>query len=246
MRAYLAGVNLAAFARGNRRLITGAKKMLRKSEPDPCQHPEHKKPQHAEHCSAHPAPKTAATGTSLKERAGKRAEEWGPWLGGAAIIVYVWHHQITRWVPVFLTTFVTLWVLAALVAGQERPAGATASAAAPVVDASLEADDDQDDEIQDAPADATLYALIRHVAGFTKQGTAAHLSQVLEEGEKRGLLGGWEVEDLREHLTALGVPVVEKKKLTVGGLDRTRMAVLLAALPADDPAPVPAVASDAA
>ncbi len=244
MRAYLAGVNLAAFARGNRRLITGAKTMLSRSEPDSCQHPEHKKPQHAEHCSAHPAPKTAA-GTSLKERAGKQVEEWGPWLGGAAIIVYVWHHQITRWVPVFLTTFVTLWVVAALVAGQERSAGATTDTAAPAADASPEADE-QDDEIQEAPADATLYALIRHVAGFTKQGTAAHLSQVLEEGEKRGLLGGWEVEDLREHLTSLGVPVVEKKKLTVGGLDRTRMAVLLAALPADDPAPVPAVASDAA
>jgi hypothetical protein len=246
MHGYLAGVSLRSFAVGNRRLITGAKKMLRKSEPDPCQHPEHKKPQHAEHCSAHPAPKTAAAGTSLKERAAKRAQEWGPWLGGAAIIVYVWHHQITRWVPVFLTTFVTLWVLAALVAGQERPADATAGAPAAPTDASHEADDDQDDEIQDAPADATLYALIRHVAGLTKQGTAAHLSQVLEQGEKRGLLGGWEVADLSDHLTSLGVPVVEKKKLTVGGRDYTRMAVLLTALPEADPATVPAVARGAA
>jgi hypothetical protein len=41
------------------------------------------------------------------------------------------------------------------------------------------------------------------------------------------------------------VRVIEKKKLTIGGKDRTRKAVLLSDLPEADPAPVPAIVHSA-
>jgi hypothetical protein len=105
---------------------------------------------------------------------------------------------------------------------------------------------DQDAELQDAPADANLYALIRYVAGMSDQGTAAHLSHVLEEGQARGLFGGWKVPDLRARLEGLGVALVEGKKLTFNGRQRNRLAVLLEALPESAPGTVPAVLQQAA
>ncbi|MGW3183852.1 hypothetical protein ACWDD9_31745 [Kitasatospora sp. NPDC001119] len=97
------------------------------------------------------------------------------------------------------------------------------------------------DEPQDAPADADLYALVRHVAAMSDQGTAAHLPDLLAEGQKRGLFGGWEQADLKDHLEALGAPVVEGKKLTFDGRQRNRQAVLLKGLPERAPGTVPAV-----
>lgn len=245
MRELLEGISLKAFAAGNRRIITAVKARSSVTEPDPCGHPDHKKPSHAEHCASHPTPVVPAdTGHPFVTRAKRLG-------GGVATVVgvlWLFWPTIHRWVPTVFAGAVTLWVIAAVVAGQERPADDTAgkTAPAPVAAPAPEDDDQEDDEIQDAPPADTLYALIRHVAGLSDQGTAAHLSQILEEGEKRGLLGGWEVADLSDHLADLGLPVVEKKKLTFSRRQRVRSAVLLAALPEADPAPVPAVAGDAA
>jgi hypothetical protein len=235
---YLEGVNLRAFAAGNRRIITAVKARATTVEPDPCKHPDHKKPSHAEHCASHPAPKAPLADAEHP------FVTWAKRLGGTAgVLVLLWP-MVGKWLPTATAGSLTLWVLAALVAGQDRPADATAQA--PAASTSPKADYDQDDEIQKPPADTTLYALIRHVAGLSDQGTAAHLSQVIEEGEKRSLLGGWEVADLSDHLADLKVPVVEKKKLTFSGRQRVRSAVLLTALPEAEPATVPAVASGAA
>jgi hypothetical protein len=241
MRELLQGVSLKAVARGNRRIISAVKARSTVAEPDPCGHPDHKKPSHAEHCASHPAPQAPA------DVAEHPFVTWAKRIGSTAGVLFLLWPLVGKWLPTAAAGGLTLWVLAALVAGQERPATSSAEKSSPAKpDDASAVDGQEDDEIQDAPLAATLYALIRHVAGLTKQGTAAHLSQVLEEGERRSLLGGWEVADLSDHLTSLGVPVVEKKKLTVGGRDYTRMAVLLAALPQTDPAPVPAVASAAA
>ncbi|MFF2075613.1 hypothetical protein ACFVXG_12765 [Kitasatospora sp. NPDC058162] len=169
---------------------------------------------------------------------------------------------VARYAPTTVTVLLVLWVVVAVVVGNTEAAAELAEAdqtakekAAKVKaggqeEASAEAGpddpDDQDDELQDAPAEADLYALVRHVAAMSDQGTAAHLSQVLEEGQARGLFGGWKVPDLRGHLEGLGVGLVEGKKLTFNGRQRNRLAVLLDALPEAAPGTVPAVAQKAA
>ncbi|MFJ6617000.1 hypothetical protein ACIQOW_05370 [Kitasatospora sp. NPDC091335] len=169
---------------------------------------------------------------------------------------------VARYAPTTITVLLVLWVVVAVVVGNTEAAAELAEADQAAKEkaakaktgdqgeASTEAgpddSDDQDDELQDAPVDADLHALIRHVAGMSDQGTAAHLSQVLEEGQARGLFGGWKVPDLRAHLEGLGVALVEGKKLTFNGRQRNRLAVLLDALPEAAPGTVPAVAQKAA
>jgi len=138
--------------------------------------------------------------------------------------------------PTVLTVTATVWLVAAMAIG--------ASGAKPVPgspdDVEQLDDGEPEEERQDPPADTALYALIRDVAGTSDQGTAAHLPDLLAEGQRRGLFSGWEQADLKAHLTALGAPLSEGKKLTFGGRPRNRQAVLLDGLPEAEPAPVPA------
>ena len=141
--------------------------------------------------------------------------------------------------PTVLTVSAVVWVVAAMVIGSSGAALKPAPGHAPD---SEQLDDGQaEDEVQDPPAEATLYALIRHVAALSDQGTAAHLPNLLDEGQQRGLFAGWDQADLKAHLVDLGAPLVAGKKLTFGGRQRNRQAVLLDGLPAADPAPVPAL-----
>ncbi|MFG3228132.1 hypothetical protein ACGF07_25570 [Kitasatospora sp. NPDC048194] len=139
----------------------------------------------------------------------------------------------------------TLWTLTALIRGQETGPAASKTATSPQADAS-EPDPDDGEWIQEAPAVEVLWALIRHTASLTKQGTAAHLQAVLDEASKRGQMTDWTVSDLADELASHGVPIVEQKKLTIGGRHYNRSAVLLADLPEADPAPVPAIVHSAA
>lgn len=235
----LAGISVKAFGRGNRRIIAAAKARGAAAPPDPCTHPEHQKPAHAEHCASHPAPAAAAD----KPHPFK---VWAARLGGTAAALYVLWPLVGKWIPTTLAVATTLWTLTALILGQEEAAATAAdSAEAPAPEPVAVAGQDDEEWIQAPPAPDTLWALIRHTAALTKQGTAAHLQAVLDEGQKRGEFDAWTVTDLADELAVLGVPVVEGKKLTIGGRDRNRMAVLLAALPEADPAPVPAVRQSA-
>ncbi|MFD8785968.1 hypothetical protein [Kitasatospora sp. NPDC059599] len=157
---------------------------------------------------------------------------------------------VARYAPTTVTVLLVLWVVVAVVVGNTEAAAELAEADQAAKEKAAKAgpddSDDQDDELQDAPAEADLYALVRYVAGMSDQGTAAHLSQVLEEGQGRGLFGHWKVPDLRAHLEGLGVALVEGKKLTFNGRQRNRLAVLLDALPEAAPGTVPAVAQKAA
>ncbi|KJS56306.1 hypothetical protein VM98_07765 [Streptomyces rubellomurinus subsp. indigoferus] len=173
--------------------------------------------------------------------------------GGLALLAFfspVLAHPVARYAPTTITVVLVLWVVVAVVVGNTSPDAESEADDQALADASGEAgpDDaeDQDDELQDAPADADLYALVRYVAGMSDQGTAAHLSHVLEEGQARDLFGGWKVPDLRAHLEGLGVALVEGKKLTFNGRQRNRLAVLLNALPDTAPGTVPAVVRKAA
>ncbi|MFJ7274687.1 hypothetical protein [Kitasatospora sp. NPDC098663] len=176
---------------------------------------------------------------------------------------------IARYAPTTFTVVLVLWVVVAVAVGNTKAATKLAEAdkearekAAKEKAAKNEAKadgrkevspeteqdeaDDQDDDLQDAPADADLYALVRHVAAQSDQGTAAHLPDLLAEGQQRGMFEGWEQTDLKAHLAALGAPLVEGKKLTFGGRQRNRQAVLLEGLPESDPGTVPVVVQKAA
>jgi len=161
--------------------------------------------------------------------------------GGAVAAVYFLWPIVRRVLPTLVTvTTVTAtgWIVAAMAIGASG--AGMKSVTSPGVE-QLDGGGEPDDELQDPPADATLYALIRHVAALSDQGTAAHLDDLLAEGQRRGLFGGWEKADLKEHLGDVGAPVVEGKKLTFSGRQRVRQAVLLEGLPVAAPAPVPAL-----
>lgn len=232
MRGYLQGVNLGAVVRGHRQIVAAIKARNTKPEPEPCEHPEHKKPSHAEHCASHPAAK--AEQGDVK----RPFVTWGWRAGGTAGVLWLFWPLVGRWLPTVASAAATLWVLAALAAGQ----GHVPEAATEGAEATGEATPADDGEwIDEEPPLPVLLALIRHVANTSDQGTAAHLDDVLAEGQKRGLFGGWEKADLKAHLTEdLGLPV-EELKLHFRRRQRVRLGVRLKALPEVDPAPVPAV-----
>ncbi|MFH8380656.1 hypothetical protein ACH4E7_06900 [Kitasatospora sp. NPDC018058] len=243
MSRYLEGVSLAAFARGNRRMLAPLKA-----------HAADKRKGHGEALAAWKERRAKALEIKDPEQRAKALDDLrgerptSPLLvaAGCTVVaaVIVWpmlhgHHAA------LLAGAVTLWVLAALIVGQtggDTPAKATTATSAE--EASSPPDDDGE-WIQESPAPEVLWALIRHTAGLTKQGTAAHLQAILDEGQKRGEFDGWDVTELGGELEALGVRVIEKKKLTLGGKDHTRKAVLLSDLPEADPATVPAIVQGA-
>lgn len=233
MRGYLKGANLGAVVRGHRRIVAAVKARTAEPEPEPCEHPEHKKPSHAEHCASHPAAKDVEVSEHPFLTWVKRAG------GTIAVLVLLWP-LVGAWLPTTVTVTALLWVLAALIAGQAQPE--TDAAAETQAEAPPATGADDDGELIDLePPAPVLYALIRHVAATSDQGTAAHLDDVLAEGQRRGLFGGWEKADLKAHLTEdLGLPV-EELKLTFKRRQRVRLGVRLKALPEADLAPVPAV-----
>jgi hypothetical protein len=235
MRGYLKGVNLATFAAGNRRIVAAIKARNTEPGPEPCEHPEHKRPSHAEHCASHPAAKAEQGDV-------KRPFVMWAWrAGGTAGVLWLFWPLVGAWLPTAVTVSVLLWVLAALVAGQGHvPAAASGEAEKGAASGQAAADDDGE-WIDEEPPLQVLLALIRHVANTSDQGTAAHLDDVLTEGQRRGLFGGWEKADLKAHLMEdLGLPV-EELKLTFRRRQRVRLGVRLKALPEAVPAPVPAV-----
>ncbi|MEV7354414.1 hypothetical protein [Kitasatospora sp. NPDC091276] len=192
-------------------------------------------------------------------------QQVGGALGLAVFFSPVLARPVARYAPTTITVVLVLWVVVAVVVGNTKAAVELAEAdtkareeaaegkaartaksrSGASAEASAEAEpdyaDDQEDEPQDPPADADLYALIRHVAAQSDQGTAAHLPDLLTEGQHRGWFGGWEQADLWAHLEALGAHLVKGKKLTFDGRQRNRQAVLLEGLPESDPGTVPAV-----
>lgn len=234
MRGYLKGANLGAVVRGHRRIVAAIKARTAEPEPEPCEHPEHKKkPEHADQCPSHSAPKA-------DEASEHPFLAWVKRAGGTiAVLVLLWP-LVGAWLPTVVTVTALLWVLAALVAGQAQPE-TEAAAEARQTEAPPAAPADDGELIDEEPPLPVLLALIRHVAATSDQGTAAHLDDVLAEGQKRGLFGGWEKADLKAHLTDdLGLPV-EELKLHFRRRQRVRLGVRLKALPEAAPAPVSAV-----
>ena len=107
----------------------------------------------------------------------------------AAAVYFLWpvvRRALPTLVPV-VTVTATVWFVAAMAIAASG-AGRKLATDAPGTE---HLDGELADEVQDPPAEATLYALIREVAARSDQGTAAHLPDLLDEGQKRGLFGGW-------------------------------------------------------
>ncbi|MER5350608.1 hypothetical protein ABT093_09780 [Kitasatospora sp. NPDC002551] len=180
----------------------------------------------------------------------------GDTVGAAALMLIVggplvW--SLARpWIGTGIGLLIGGWWIAALMHAPNpeknpTPADALTEAAPDTPTAQPETEpDDADEWIQDSPDEGVLWALIRHTASLTKQGTAAHLQAVLDEARKRGEMTDWTVADLVEELDSYGVPVAPQKKLTIGGRAINRQAVLLESLPEADPAPAPAIVQPAA
>ncbi|MGW3072352.1 hypothetical protein [Kitasatospora sp. NPDC001132] len=175
-----------------------------------------------------------------KERRGRRFEVAAIGVVVAAVGGPVVWTVVGPWVPTAVSSGIALWWIAAMAHAPKQTA-TTKDAPAETASTAPEQDPDDGEWIQEDPEPAVLWALVRHVAAQSDQGTAAHLPDLLAEGQRRGEFDGWTKTDLKALLTVLGVPVIEKKKLTFAGQQRTRQAVLLADLPEVDPAPVPAI-----
>ncbi|MFE2911264.1 hypothetical protein [Kitasatospora indigofera] len=189
----------------------------------------------------------AAHAEADKATRAEKRDRIGSVLAGGILVVLVagpvsWQF-VGPWMPAAVWSGIGLWCIAAMAHAPKTAAKTTPGP--DLGEAPANTPDDTDEWIQDSPPEAVLWALIRHTAALTKQGTAAHLQAVLDEGQRRGQFGDWTVADLVEELASYGVPVVEGKKLTVGGRDRNRKAVLLSALPEADPAPFPALVQPA-
>ncbi|KIQ67043.1 hypothetical protein TR51_06565 [Kitasatospora griseola] len=146
------------------------------------------------------------------------------------------HHS-----PVWMVGGTCAWAWAAWRAGDPKAAQPKAE---DLPEGASDAQQDDGELIQADPEPAVLWDLIRRAAALTKQRTSAHLQAVLELGQIEGEFDGWDVSDLRELIEVThGVPIVEKKKLTIGigdhARDQTRMAVLLEHLPDAAPATAP-------
>lgn len=140
----LAGVSVAAFARGNRRIIAAAKGRSA-APPDPCTHPEHQKPTHAEHCASHPTPVAPADEPHP-------FKVWALRIVGTAAALYVLWPLVGRWAPTTLAVTATAWTLAALILGQET--GSPEDSKKPAPDAGHDAQAERTGPTAPAPADA--------------------------------------------------------------------------------------------
>ncbi|MGW2539439.1 hypothetical protein ACWC5I_00825 [Kitasatospora sp. NPDC001574] len=237
---YLGGLSLTALRQGNRRMLA----------PIQSRHAD-ARAQHAETLDAWKKRREAAQQIEDPEKraaaldALKRERPTHPGLvaAGCAVVsavVLAGIPAVRQHAGVIISGSLTLWMIAALILGTTT---APEKAEQPPAD---DAAPDAGEWIQDPPDEAVLWALVRHTAALTKQGTAAHLQAVLDEARTRGEMTDWTVPDLVEELASYGVPVVEQKKLTVNGRNLNRAGVLLSALPETDPAPFPAIVQPAA
>ena len=228
------GVSLAAFAAGNRRIIKAVKARTTKPAeptPDPCEHPDHKKnPDHAEHCASHPKPVEPPADEP------NRFKVWAPragWTaGGLFLFGRVLWSAVAPYIPVTLATAVVLWVLVALVMGQqqdaepvvEHQADDSTESAAPAPVATVQAPADtvaavtltKADHTAPAPTEADrarfAEALLRTVEYTVSTAKAqgrpgVHLSTLAEVVRRAGATGPVNDDRMAALLASLRVPV---------------------------------------
>ncbi|MFD8636591.1 hypothetical protein [Streptomyces sp. NPDC059533] len=213
---YLDGVSLDAFGRGNRRMLAPVLAWAKEPVAVPVPEARPKAAEGEKPAKDSPAGKPEKTPEpKMRRRIGVR--HLGYAAGGA---FFLWP-VVGGWVPTVLTTAPAVWVVAALIAGQQGDHGPGA-----------EGDDDQEQPQDAEPGEADRgTALLLHVltglsdAEATKR-AGVHLDVLLASAVKRGLLDeGTEVADLRTWVESTGLPTVDKLGMRIEGKPVTRVGV---------------------
>lgn len=213
----LEGISLDAFGRGNRRMLAPVLAWAKEPVAVPVPEAATEGPKAAEGekpAKGSPAGKPEKTPEpKTRRRIGVR--HLGYAAGGA---FFLWP-VVGGWVPTVLTTAPVVWVVAALIAGQQGDH-----------DPGAEGDDDQE-QPQDAEAGEADRgtALLLHVltalsdAEFSKR-KGVHLDAVLSSAVAARLLAeGTEVADLRGWVESTGLPTVDKLGMRIDGQPTTRV-----------------------
>ncbi|MCY0923452.1 MULTISPECIES: hypothetical protein [unclassified Streptomyces] len=212
---YLEGISLDAFGRGNRRMLAPVLAWAKEPVPVPVAAAEGPKAAEGEKpAKGSPARKPEKT-PEPKTRRRIGARHLGYAAGGAFLLWPV----VGGWVPTVLTTAPAVWVVAALIAGQQDDH-----------DAGAEGDDDQEQPQAGEAGEADRgTALLLHVVGALAEAEAArragvHLDVVLDSAAAAGLLPqGTELSVLRTWVEGCGLPVEPKLGMRIEGKPVTRV-----------------------
>ncbi|MGI5451409.1 hypothetical protein ACQEVM_37755 [Streptomyces sp. CA-243310] len=216
---YLEGISLDAFGRGNRRML--APVLAWAKEPVAVPVPE----------AATEGPKAAEGEKPAKDSPARKPEK-APLpktrrrigvrhLGYAAGGAFLLWPVVGGWAPTVLTTAPAVWVVAALIAGQQDDHDH---------DPDAEGDDDQEQPQNAEAAEADRgTALLLHVmtalsAAESSRRTGVHLDVVLASAVTRGLLPeGTELSTFRGWVETCGLPTVDKLGMRIAGSPVTRV-----------------------
>lgn len=214
---YLEGISLDAFGRGNRRMLAPVLAWAKEPVAVPVPEAAAEEPKTAEGekpAKGSPAKKAEKTPEpTTRRRIGVR--HLGYAAGGA---FFLWP-VVGGWVPTVLTTAPAVWVMAALIAGQQDDH-----------DPGAEGDDDQEQPQDTEMGEADRgTALLLHVVGALAEAEAArrtgvHLDVVLDSAAAAGLLPqGTELSVLRTWVEGCGLPVEPKLGMRIEGKPVTRV-----------------------
>ncbi|WP_371681595.1 hypothetical protein [Streptomyces sp. NBC_01276] len=219
---YLDGISLDAFGRGNRRMLAPVLAWAKEPVPVPVPVPE----------AAAEGPKAAEGEKPAKGSPAKKAEKTPEpkmrrrigvrHLGYAAGGAFFLWPVVGGWVPTVLTTAPAVWVVAALIAGQQGDQ-----------DPGAEGDDDQEQPQEEAGGADRGTALLLHVVGALAEAEAAgrvglHLDVVLASAVAAGLLAeGTEQGEFRTWVERAGLPTADKVGYRINGTPTTRVGLRL-------------------
>ncbi|MCJ0875229.1 hypothetical protein [Streptomyces sp. AP-93] len=215
---YLEGVSLEAFGRGNRRMLAPVLAWAKEPVPVPVPEAGAEGPKAAEAAEGEKPVKGAPAGKpektpKMRRRVGVR--HLGYAAGGA---FFLWP-VVGGWVPTVLTTVPAVWVVVALVAGQQGEDDPGAEG---------DGDQEQPQDAETAEADRGT-ALLLHVVGALAEAEGAgragvHLDVVLDSAAAAGLLPqGTELSVLRTWVEGCGLPVEPKLGMRIEGKPVTRV-----------------------
>lgn len=223
---YLEGISLDAFGRGNRRMLAPVLAWAKEPVAVPVPEAAAEEPKAAEGekpAKGSPARKPEKTPEpKTRRRVGVR--HLGYAAGGA---FFLWP-VVGGWVPTVLTTAPAVWVVAALIAGQQGDHNPGAE--------DEDEDDDQEHDDQEvpeekAPAPDRGMELLLHVirdlsdAEFSKR-AGVHLDVLLDSAVAAGHVPeGTEQTEFRAWLEAAGLPIEDKLGMRIEGKPVTRVGV---------------------
>lgn len=259
MRAYLAGVSLTTFARGNRRMLAAvkARRAQRAKQAKKAARKAAEKAQKAQKAQK-PGEKPGEQPDSPAAETRRTVPVWERVAWSAGGVFLLWP-TIGPAVPVTLGTLVAVWVVAALIAGQEEESGPADTATdSPVPDADADTAQKGDRAAPAAPTEADrarfAEALLRTVeyavsTAKAEGRTGVHLSTLAQAIHATGAALPTD-DQLAALLPSLGVPVTgltlgpKTARINRRGVRFDQLSEALGRTPRQDPATAAAMAVD--